>query len=232
MDFGGVFQGILSNAIYAVIIIGGGVMLALFRKKWPEVAPTILYGVLGVTCIAILWFTFTGHGVFSKQPVRITPENAEENIRKWADSLGLGVTRASSPPSDAVFGLIVTTKGGIPVVIALMKEIPDYLQFSVQMALSEEHQAAFSKLTKEQGETVTEEVILELARGAIGNTILKPQAGPQMQTILLMDSAPVDGLTKDAFVYHVNHVDNAAVLVRAATSLSLKRMQALTLRPQ
>jgi hypothetical protein len=231
MDFSGVLQGVLSNALYAVLILGGGVVLVLIRTWWPDLAPKVLYGVVGVTCMAIVLYALTGHGLFSKQPPRITSDNVEEYVRKWADTLGLGVTRAPAIPA-ASFGVIITLKSGNPITVMRSNDIPDYLQFQIQLALSEEHQAAFAKMTKEQTKTVMEEVILELARAKIGNTILQSPMSPQSEAVILMKGEPVEGLTKDKFVHDVDDMDSAVALLRAITALAIEHAQTVTLRTQ
>ena len=56
--------------------------------------------------MAILIFTFTGHGLLSKQRPAITSDNLETNVRKWADDLGL-ILGAATP----LLGLALLTVG-------------------------------------------------------------------------------------------------------------------------
>ncbi len=241
MDFSGLLQGIISDILYGLLILAGGLMLALIRSKWPDLAPKVLYGVFGVTCIAILWFTFTGHGVFSKQPSQTTPDNVEEYIRKWADNLGLGVTRMPQaiPLQQVYFGLVVTLQNGNPLTVFRGKEKSGYLQIQCPLRLSSDHLAILNKLTKDEANAATQEVLLELARTKLGfqmmtasGELVAPRATAQpiilQQTILLMKAVPIrNDLTEETFAQHVNEIDSAITLVRASTELTLQRYSRL-----
>ena len=219
MDWNGVLQGLFSNLVWWIIIVVGGGLLALLKVKWPRIAGPALYGLLGVACLATVCFVAVGRPLLSKEQPQTTTENVDANIRAWADSLGMGVTRFQLP--DAYFALGITLKNGNQVVIGRVKERPSYLEIQSSLILSPEHQAILSKLTKEQAADVTEEVTLELARSKIGYTITGPPPG-QMQTVLLQRSVPItSGLTEATFGGYLDEMDSAISLVRLATTLAL-----------
>jgi len=72
-----------------ILVIGGAAALGYLKRKVPDHAPTIAYGVFGATCVAILLFTITGRGLLSKRLPEITAENLEENIKTWTENNGL-----------------------------------------------------------------------------------------------------------------------------------------------
>ena len=226
-------QNLVSNIIYGVLIVGTGALFAWLKAKRPAYAPHAIYALASMTCVAILMFAVTGRPVWSTQP-HITPDNVEEYVRKWADSLSLGVTRAPSPSPDGYFGVLITLKSGNGVVVGRGKEVPDYLQIQIPLVMTTEHQAAFSKLTKDQQKTIVEEVTLEMARAKIGNMIVQAMVNdqPQSPTIVLQSNPPIEGLTKDGFVNRLDAIDSAITLVRATTFLALARAQPITLHPQ
>jgi len=233
MNLDWLWQGLASTAVWEILLVlGGAAVLGYVKQKAPEHAPTLGYAALGALCVAILLFTFTGRPLLVQSQPTTTPDNVEEHIKKWADSLGLGVARDPSPSQDVFFGLVVTLKNGNAITVARTKAIPDYLQFQIQLNLSPDHQAIFSKLTKDQAKTVTEEVMLELARAKVGNfiTLGSPQTGsPITQSVLVVGNTPIEGLTKDEFIREINDIDEGVTLTRAATELALGRMQPLAL---
>jgi hypothetical protein len=99
--------------------------------------------------------------------------------------------------------------------------------------LSPEHLAILDKLTKDQADAVTQQVVLELGRSRIGYSMMTelghPVGGPAktlvlQQTIILMNPVPIENdLTEDAFAQHINEIDSAISVVRAATALALSR---------
>jgi len=202
-------------------------VLGWLRAKKPEIALPAIYALAGATCLGILWFTFTGHGILVKTTPKITPDNVEESITKWAYSLGLGVTKPPSGLSDGYFADIITLKSGTPVQVIRVKELPDYIQFSAQLTLSPDHQKALSELDPKEQDRITDQILIELARMRIGNTEFG-QPNPNgakgavlLQNIIVSESIPLDELTKDEFVKRVDSVDSGSSLVRATTALAL-----------
>src|SRR5579863_1846234 len=125
MDWNWLWQGLVANAVYAVLLILGGIVLAVLKKTRPNWAGPALYGLSGCALVAVLIFTVTGHAVFSRQQPETTPQNVEQNLRAWADSFQLGVTKMP-PQTDVDFGLAISLKSGNPVEIRQLKQIPSY----------------------------------------------------------------------------------------------------------
>jgi hypothetical protein len=239
MDWSGLWSSVLSNLVWWLLFVGGSALLGWLRAKKPQIAGPVLYGLAGATCLGILWFTFTGHAILSKQLPQITPDNIEGNVRKWADSLGMSVARmpqvASSP--DVYFGILVTLQNGTPIYVFREKEKPGYLQMQTPLALSPEHLALLNKLTPDEENSVSQEVLLEVARTRMGYQVMTasgqqvaPQSQPMVlqQTIVLMEGVPIGNeLTEAAFAQHANELDSAVMIVRASTVLTLQRYSRL-----
>lgn len=244
-------QNLFSALVWEVLLlVGVGAVLGYLRAKWPELASPILYAIGGATCVGVLIFTFTGHGFLSKQRPEVTPENLEANVRKWADDLGLGVTRMQSLPiqEQTYFGLVVTLANGNPLEVFRAKQKPGFLQMQCALALSPEHLAMLSRLSKEQADDAMQEIVLEMHRSRIGFIMQTASASPGVngvmtttksailqQTMIVTKPLPItDDLTEASFSDRVNELDSEIGLVRAATDLTLKRYvrQALTQRPQ
>jgi hypothetical protein len=232
MDWNWLWQGIVSNWVAALAIVGGGLLITYLKTKGSKWANGLLYGVGGATCIAVLLFALKGRAVFSKEKPEVTGENIEANMKVWADEYGLGVTRAPSPPPDSFFAYGVTLANSNQLLIFRSKAKPKQLQLQVIMSFSQEHQTTFAKLSKEQSANFMQEIVLELARAKIGYTIstaipivqgtqVSPFS-PQMQ-ITIMKTLPLSGtLDEDMFVRGVDEMDSAISMVRSATELAFK----------
>jgi len=222
-----------------LLLLGVGIALERLKAKWPVLASRVLYGLAAATCTAVLIFTFTGHGFLSRQRPEVTPENVEENVRKWADDLGLGVTRMQSGPNQQqiYFGLVITLFNGTPLEVFRGKEKPGFLQMQCALTLSPEHLDMLGKLGKEQAADAMQEILLEMARSRIGFIMQTASTAPlpggqgtttkaailQQTMIVTKPLAITDDLTEATFGDRVNELDSEVGLVRAATNLTLER---------
>jgi hypothetical protein len=151
-----------------LLVIGGAAILGYVKKKLPEHAPTIAYVAFGATCVAILLFTFTGRPIFSKAPREITPENVEENVKLWADHLGMNIGPANEPDTYFAHTLSLPTLSQPVEVFRSMKEKPAYLQFKAVINVSLEHQMAFSKMSQDAVNRIGEQLSLDIGRANLG----------------------------------------------------------------
>jgi hypothetical protein len=232
------WQNLLSSAVWEVLlVIGGAAALGYVKRKVPEHAATIAYAAFGATCVAILIFTFTGHGLLSKRRPAITSDNIELNVRQWADDLGLGVTRMQPLPNQEMqFGLVVTPADGNPIMVFRgVKEKPGFLQMQCALTLSPEHLAMLSKLSKQQADDAIRDIKFEMDRSRIGyvmqtaSGITSGQATTTMpsiveQTIIVTKPLAItDDLSEAAFGERINELDSEVGIVKGATDSTLKR---------
>lgn len=236
MQWTELWQGIISNGIYALLILGGGFVLAWLKIKWPSYAVPAMYAFVGTACIAVILFTFTGRGLFAKHPLEITPENLEENVRKWVDGAGQGI--AKMPPAmthDLDFGIVVTLNSGNQIQVFHGKDKSGFLQMQTPLVLSPEHLAMLSRLSKEQADEAIEEITLEMNRSRIGFVMQTATAPPLIapvttttpsifqQTILVTKPIAITDLNEGRFVGQINEIDSEIGVVRGITDLTLKR---------
>jgi hypothetical protein len=233
MDWKTIFQSLFSRALWEMILIaGGGAMFGLLKAKWPNYAPRVLYGVSGAACVAVLLFTLTGRAILSSPiPAQSTPDNIEANVKLWSENLGLPFAKSSMP--DSYFAYSITTRGGTPITVGRpTKEKTGYLQFVSTISFSPEHQAVLGTLTKEQVDTVMQELSQELARTRVASTIAvmtMPQTGANVvgQTMLVLQRAEsIANLDEAQFADRVDDMEFAVSLVRSTTSLALRRATA------
>jgi hypothetical protein len=232
-------QNLVSAFLWEILLlVGVGTILGVLKAKWPNLAAKVLYGVIGATCVAVILFTFTGHSILAHQQSPTTPENIEANVRKWADSLGLGITRLpqSIPGQEIYFGVTVTLGNGNQLTVFRNKDKSGYLQIQCPLVLAPEHLAILNKLTKDEASSATQEVLLELARTKVGFQIMTASGQPIIpsgaltaqpivlqQAIVLMEGVPIADLTEATFAQHIDEIDSAIALVRASTALTLQR---------
>jgi len=216
------WQGLVTNSVYALLILAGGVMLAILQRKWPTYATPALYGVIGVACLAITFFAFTGRAVFSRQQPKTTPENVESNVKAWCDLFELGMQRVSDSSMRFVVEVHLRYNGRV-----LRVGVPQqshYLQFTATLTPPPEQRSALDKLSKKQKQEVIDEVNLELERAKIGYALAGVDESP-LQGILLTKSVPItDNLNEDSFIVNINEMDSVIGLADYAIKVSLEHL--------
>jgi len=168
MDWSSLGHNLLANGIWALLVIGGGVAFGYIRAKHADKAPIALYVILGLTCVSILIFTFTGRGLFTIKPPAVTPENIEENVKLWAEHLGMNIGPANEPDSYFAHTLSLPVLPQPVEVFRSMKEKPGYLQFKAVINVSREHQIAFSKMSQDAVNRIGEQLSLDMGRANLG----------------------------------------------------------------
>ena len=228
MDF---VQGIVTSILATLLCFGGATMLTWIKTRWPQYGDLVRYWLASAASLAVLWFAMTGYVPFSKRQLQITPDNIEANLKAWFENVGLPFTKANLP--DTYFSYAITTRTGTPIQVSRMtKDKPAYLQFASTLMMSPEHQAMMGTLTKDQIETATEEIALELAKTRVGFAIASmnlPQTGTNatgQTAIILQKSAPIAGFSESSLGDYVDDMEFTVTLVRATTSLALRRATA------
>ncbi len=222
MDWNAIWQGIVSNALYGLLIFGGGGLIAYLRIKRPNFADPLRFGLLGAACIALILFALMGRGILVRPRLEITPGNIEENLKLWAEHLS--ITLEHQEISDRYFSYIARLHGGDPIEVFRAKEKPAYFQFSANMDFAPQHQVAFSKLDKAQQERVQQELTLEVARLRMGTIIasLVAPTGQIVQTkIMLQKAVPIENMSEATFGDSFDEMTRSLQLVRAAVTLDL-----------
>lgn len=226
------WQNLFSAAVWEILlIIGGATLLGWLRKKLPEHAPTIQYALVGAVCVAILLFVFTGHGILTKQQQPVTIENIEQNIRAWADDLGMSIARTNRP--DTYFSFSITLPGGATEDVFRAKEKTGYLQFLSTLTIAPEHQAILSKFTLPEKQQFVSELTLEIERANLDETFgsissQDPNAVPA--GIFVQHGVPIQSLNEGNFGETFDTVARGIELVKAIVQVRVA--QASTLRSQ
>jgi hypothetical protein len=217
------WQGLLTNGIYALVIVGGGFVFGYLRAKHSDKVPAALFGLAGATCFAILIFTFTGRPIFSTTPKETTPDNLEKNIKIWAEHLGMTIGPAIEP--DSYFAYTLSNPDGVPMEVFRGKDKSGFLQFKAVIAVSPEHQAIFAKLSEAQISRLVEQLNLEVARSNVDCTFgqLMAQNDKHQTTIaamFLVRGEPIQNLSEWDFAQTFDQVKRGFSMLRSSIRLA------------
>jgi hypothetical protein len=218
MDWTWLWQNLISNALWAILLLGGGVAVGILRVKRAAWASPFIYGIGTVACLAIIVFTFTGHAIFSKP--QTDTSNIEDRVREWITNLGLGSQPVTAMP-DTLFAYKIFLANGNSIVVIRPKSKSGYLQFQSVIVVSPIHRAMLAKLTPDQASAVEEELVQHLAGSRMGYGIAGSDPS-HMESISLAHGVPIVGLTEAAFVEQVDLADTDTVLVTTSLLLALQ----------
>lgn len=214
MDWNAFVQGLLTNWLSDAIVVGGGIVLAILKKRGSRWAGTIAYGFAGSAFLAIIVYAFTGHALLSRETPHTTPENIESNIRAWADKFSLGIQKETDDKYKFVY--FVSLPSGRGVFVGPPKDREGYLQFQGNMTLAPEHIAYLKTMTPAQLERMQDEITIEMARAKIGFGVMVPFKG-----IFVTKTVPItSNLTADSFTSDLDEIDSSMLLAREAIRLA------------
>src|SRR5712672_1559303 len=216
-------QALASQILWEVLLmLGVGAGLTYLRKKLPEYANSALYGLAGATCVAVLWFTFTGRSPLAKELSPTTPENVEANIRTWCDYWGFGVQKQSNPAFYFI-DLVSLATSDRQFRISRSKEHDRYLQFELSFPVTLDQSSVLGKLSKERATRIRNEVELEIAKSRIGFMFLRSQPSDLIQGLILQKLVPISpSLTQDAFIDDVSELDLATTVATRSLELAIE----------
>lgn len=168
-----IWKNLFTNLVFEVfLVLGGAAAFAYAKRKIPEHAATIAYGALGAICASILIFTFTGRAIFSSRPpAPVTQDNIEENVKVWAEHLGMNIGPVDEPNSYFAHMLSLPNSGQQVEVFRSVKEKPGYLQFKALINVAAEHQQAFSKMPQALVDRISERLSLNLGQANLGCSV-------------------------------------------------------------
>jgi hypothetical protein len=217
-----------SLVVELILVLGGAAVLGYVKRKLPEHATTLAYSLFGATCVAILIFTFTGRALFSdKPPDPVTPENLEQNVKAWAEHVGMNIGPAREPDSAFAYTLSNPNGPGDPVIVYRGKDKSSYLQFKALINVSAEHQAALSKMSQAEVNRIMEQLNLDIGRANIGCTFgeLYVVNEQDHKTVLagavLQRGVAIANLNEASFIDSFDQITRGVSLVRAEVRLAV-----------
>lgn len=216
------WQGLLTNGIYAILILGGGLMFGYLKKQGSALLPTFSYAFGGAACVAVVIFCFRGIANMPHTPIQTTGDNVESEIVDWTNSLGIAKTPVYIP--DTFFAYKMTLSDGVPVLIVRSrKSDPGYVSFTAALTVGSSMGDLIAKLTDQQATTVLQELTLELARSKLEYSILSPNGPRHLQAVSLDKPVGIPSLNEAEFLQTVDEIDSAVGLSRASLALSIQR---------
>src|SRR5207249_10889306 len=97
IDLDWLWQGLLSNGIYASLIVAGGVLLASLKNKTQRLLLSIAWGLIGCALTGIILVAFVVITRIPKAPPPVTPQTIETNVRGWLDNFSLSSKKYDDP---------------------------------------------------------------------------------------------------------------------------------------
>src|SRR5579863_145225 len=227
-----IWRGVFSSLLAALFWFGGAAVLAFVKRRWPKYGDLILYWLGSAVIIGVLWFEITGHPPLMAFPPRTTTENVGENIKTWAENLGVPIAKQTAP-TDVSFAYAVTSKDGLQIMVErLLNDKPNYVQFATGVTAPPEIQTLLSTLTEGQMQTLTDEIGAELDQERIAFSFStatptkipnNPQLNPQL-FFSLEEGIPISELNEQKFAQSLDDINFTANFIKLRTKLLIKSL--------
>jgi len=220
------WQGILTSIVAGLLLAGVPTLLTWIKKRWPENGELVRYWITTAAALAILLYATTGYVLFAKHEIKTTPDNVEENLKIWAEHLGMNIGPASEPDSYFAHTLSIPGTSQPVVVYRSMKEKPGYLQFKGVVTVSPEHQEALSKMSQAAVNRIIQQLDLDIGRANLGCTFGQITAvnDRENKTILagafLQRGVPIANLNETSFVDTYDQLTRGMGIVQSSVRLA------------
>lgn len=199
-----VLSGVVGNAVYALLILGGGVLLAYLKVYYPDWFTIVLWALVGCALMTIPVIAFVLIARLPKRPEEITEQNVEGYIRQWLDAFSIAVKKNDSP--EAYFGLVATYNNGLSVNIHRLKNLGRYVLLRSAILIVPEHKEVFDNLPEEEKEVFSVRFNVELSKTAVGGYIMDLKEG----RVILERRIPITTeLTEGSFMDAIDQLQSA-----------------------
>ncbi len=214
-----VLLALFSSTLYDLLLATGvGVLIGALKAKKEQWAGPVIYGLTAFALVLVIGFSLTGQSPLSARRPETNAENVEENIRAWADHLGVGITR-QDPPSDTDFLYLLALRSGRSIYVGRKKNREGYLMFQASVTVAKEHEDLIAKLSPKQQTFFNEELLLELARSRIGYSF----AGPRVSSVIISKAVPITGdLSEAGLAGYLDETESAISLCQEAIPLAIE----------
>lgn len=203
-------RNIISSAVYALLVSGGGILIAYLKRKQSEWASPVLYGVGGAAAIAVLIFAVKSFVAIPPKPTEITTNNISTAVSSWLDDFNLSHAKLTNP--DAYWGNRVNLADGDSIFLFRSRAKDKYLTIQALVILSPEDQQKMAKLSKAQVIKIGESVEKEMLRAKIAFLM---NLNPFRLGLIYLE--PITSDLSEATVMHdIDQLDDAALLAKLA----------------
>lgn len=215
------WEKVVPSLVAAVIIFGGGIVLGLLRAHGSDLAGPLLYGLAGSASLLVLMLGTYAVFMFRRMAAeRMTPEHADDSVRRWLRGFGMTVTDIACPPeSDEVFKFRFQPMAGpkpSTVLVAQLKDQPRYLVLQSTTDLSVEQRDLFASMGVEERERVFGNIKTELERARVKYDINLPRR------LTVLKRIPITGnLTQDSFAEHLDMLTSDSMIATNRLEMEL-----------
>src|ERR1039458_7613493 len=101
------WQWVITSIVAALILLGVPSLLTWIKTRWPQHGELVRYWMTTAAALAILIYATTGYVPFKKHEIKTTPDNIQENVKLWAEHLGMNIGPANEPDSYFAYTLSI-----------------------------------------------------------------------------------------------------------------------------
>lgn len=159
-----IWQGVLTNGLYALLILAGGIVIARLRARGVRWVDPLLYGCIASVLIFVVIVAVRANQYIGRQSQSIVNDkNIEETIKTWLASSGFGYTEAPAI-SAPYFSLDVLMLNGSHMMIAHLQQGEKYLIIQTSISVDQKTVQQIHKLSEVQVRRLNRAIAIELAR--------------------------------------------------------------------
>lgn len=194
-------------------------MLAFFRYLGSPAAGPVLYGLAGFI-LTLVGVRILAEAI-SRYDKRVTPDNIELKIQRWAVTAGLSIKKLPEVETTGeFFALEIGLPNGTPLQVYRPKDRPGNIVIQSMLELSPEYKTMLGKLSSEKVSQLVQELRVEMGRCRIGHKIEVPLA-----RVILLKGIPItEGLTEYRFLQTIDESESDLILIGNTIVLGLARL--------
>ena len=136
-------------------------MLTALGANWPHIANIVLYGLGGFVGVLMIITAIRVLSYLSRQATLVTIKNVESHVKEWVEAFGYGIKKLDI--ADVHFAYQITVSDDNRVAVLRLKKFDRYLTLTKSLALSKEHQTAFTALSPAAARELISELRIQLA---------------------------------------------------------------------
>lgn len=142
---------------------------------------------------------------------KLTPDVVSNIIQEWMLQDQWNVRKPDNIPHTSLWALTAMDEFQRGIVIAQSRNIPDLIEITATVAVSEEHAERMSDLSEEE----REEFLWDIRFRLLANDIDFAMRGAPLENITTGDRIYIDGLTKHSFFQAVRRVRRSMIMIIA-----------------
>lgn len=204
-------QSVLSNAVWAILVVLGGGVMAYIQNYHPQYLETAKWWLIGSVAVAAMILMLRIPGLLFGSSKKITQANVIVRIKEWSDRFGIAVQRSPQNPDQYVMTMTDGRK-------ADLKIADGYVIMGATLVQDGKEATMLKLLSDDEIETLLERVRIVLGQSGVNSIISKAPL-----KISVMKQMPVlSDLTEFQFISAVESMNIGFLLARDAMVVNLK----------